>query len=169
MSVDMLVEMYKTTTTLRYVKDEAGEPLMRIGPLREKTSDELKVFTGAHGRTLIDEMRSGFSGTMPAASFADLYAASWDLWHDGKRKEAMDVFAKAAMIINEVGAYGIESLKYILCLRGVFKTYHTRETKRSGPRQAESLAGLGARARLDDEGKQLLREMLDFVKPYLRA
>ena len=169
MSVEMLVEMYKTTPTIRYVKDEAGQPLMRIGTLREKTSDELKVFTGAHGRTLIDEMRRGFSGTMPAASFADLYAASWDLWHEGKRKEAMDVFAKASMIIHEVGAYGMESLKYILCLRGVFKTYNTREARRGGPRQAESLAGLGARTYLDEAGKQVLREMLEHVKPYLRA
>ncbi len=158
--------MYKAIPTLRYVKDEAGQPLMRIGPLRERSSDQLKVFTGAHGRTLIDEMRRGFSGSMPAASFADLYAAAWDLWQAGKQKEAMDVFGKAAMLINEVGAYGMESLKYILCLRGVFKTYRTREPQQ---KTAPPAGGLEGRVRLDDAGKQALREMLDFVKPYLRA
>lgn len=166
MSVELILEMYKAIPTLRYVKDEAGQPLMRIGPLRERSSDQLKVFTGAHGRTLIDEMRRGFSGSMPAASFADLYAAAWDLWQAGKQKEAMDVFGKAAMLINEVGAYGLESLKYILCLRGVFKTYRTREAQQ---KTAPPAGGLEGRVRLDDAGKQALREMLDFVKPYLRA
>jgi len=74
--VEAILEMYQTIPTLRYVKDEAGQPLVRIAPLREKTSGQLKVFTGAHGRTLIDEMRRGFSGSMPAASFADLYASA---------------------------------------------------------------------------------------------
>jgi 4-hydroxy-tetrahydrodipicolinate synthase len=162
MSVDLLVELYQAVPTLRYVKDEAGQPLMRIGPLRQKTSDQLKVFTGAHGRTLIDEMQRGFAGSMPAAAFADLYAAAWELWHEGKKKEAMDVFAKAALFITEIGAYGLEALKYLLCLRGVFTTYRTRERPASG--------GSGGRAaRLDETGKQVLRDMLDYVKPYLRA
>ena len=36
MSVDLLVEMFKTIPTLRYVKDEAGDPLERIAELRQK-------------------------------------------------------------------------------------------------------------------------------------
>lgn len=154
LSVETILEVYRAVPTLRYVKDEAGQPLMRIAPLRLKSSDQLKVFTGAHGRTLIDEMQRGFSGSMPAASFADLYAAAWDLWHSGKQNEAMERFARAALFITEIGAYGIEALKYILYLRGVFKTYRTREP---------------AHFPLDDTGKQVLRQMLDFVKPYLRA
>lgn len=171
LSVESILEMYRAIPTLRYVKDEAGQPLMRIGPLREKSSDQLKIFTGAHGRTLIDEMRRGSSGSMPAASFADLYAAAWDLWQEGKTKEAMDLFGKAAMLITEIGAYGIESLKYILVLRGVFKTYGTREAQLRARTAAGVLSagGLSASARLDETGKQVIREMLDSVKPYLRA
>ena len=36
MSVDLLVEMFKTIPTMRYVKDEAGIPLERIGELRKR-------------------------------------------------------------------------------------------------------------------------------------
>lgn len=43
-SVDLLVEMYKTIPTMRYVKDEAGNPLERISDIRQKTGDQLKVF-----------------------------------------------------------------------------------------------------------------------------
>jgi len=165
MSVPMLLDMYKAVPTFRYVKDEAGQPLFRIGQLREQTSDQLKIFTGGHGKTLIDEMRRGFSGTMPAASFADLYATAWDLWHEGKQKEAMEMFGRVSMLITEVTVYGIESLKYILKLRGVFKTYQTREKANN----VQSAASIGLGGRLDDSGKQAIEQMMNYVKPWLRA
>jgi len=154
MSVDLLARMAQAVPTLGYVKDEAGgSPLARIGPLRERS--RLEVFTGAHGQTLIDEMQRGSAGSMPAASFADIYAACWDLWHAGRRKEAMDVFGQASMLIGEALAYGIPGLKYILHVRGVFPTYAVRKAD--------------GRVPLDEAGKQTLREMLDFVKPRLKA
>ena len=153
LTVDQVVEFHREVPTLKYVKDEAGEPLARIGPLREKSNGGLNVFTGAHGRTLLDEMSRGSSGSMPAASFADLYAVVWDLWRAGKRKEAMDVFGKTSLLINEVQAYGIESLKYILYLRGVFKTWRVRK----------------GGARLDAAGQKMLSEMLEFARPRLKV
>jgi len=62
MSVETVLEMYRRTPTLRYIKDEAGQPLLRMAALREGTGGELKIFTGAHGRTLIDEMIRGLVG-----------------------------------------------------------------------------------------------------------
>jgi 4-hydroxy-tetrahydrodipicolinate synthase len=120
MSVPMLLEMYKAIPTFRYVKDEAGQPLFRIAELRKQTGDQLKIFTGAHGHTLIDEMNRGFSGTMPAASFADLYATAWNSWEQGNQHEAMEIFGRISMLVSAISVYGIESLKYILELRGVF-------------------------------------------------
>ncbi len=158
LSVDSIVEMHKAIPTLRYVKDEAGEPLLRIAELRERSSDQLKVFTGSHGKTLIDEMIRGFSGSMPAAPFADIYASAWDLWHAGKRKEAVREFGNAAVLIHEVTAYGMESTKYILCLRGVFKNYRMR--------QEPSPSGRGG---LDEASKKSLREIMELVKPSLHA
>jgi 4-hydroxy-tetrahydrodipicolinate synthase len=156
MSVELILEMYRTIPTLRYVKDEAGEPLLRLAALRQGSSNQLNVFTGSHGKTLVDEMIRGFAGNMPAAPFADLYASAWDLWHEDKHSEAMDVFGKAAILINEISAYGMESIKYLLCLRGVFKTYRTRE-------------GAGKSTELDERSKQVLAEMLQLMKPYFRA
>lgn len=165
LSVESLIEMYKEIPTFRYVKDEAGQPLFRIEQLRKESNDQVKVFTGGHGKTMIDEMRRGFSGTMPAASFADLYAASWDLWQQGKQKESMEMFGRVSMLVHEISVYGIESLKYILQLRGVFKTYHTRQAP-PNPQAANS--GV-ERGKLDEAGKQAIRQMMDYVKPWLRA
>jgi dihydrodipicolinate synthase/N-acetylneuraminate lyase len=174
MSVDLLIQIYKSVPTCHYVKDEAGKPLERVAELRARSSDQLKVFTGGHGRTLIDEMIRGFSGSMPAASFADLYAATWDLWHQGKEREAVETFGDAALLINEIGAYGLESMKYILCVRGVFKTYKTREQPardhKSGASASNLASGAAASsADLDETSKQVLRELLQLMKPRLRA
>jgi len=158
MSVDLIIQMYQAIPTLRYVKDEVGQPLARFDALRQRSGGQLSVFTGSHGRTLIDEMIRGFAGTMPASPFADLYASTWELWHAGKTREAVEVFGKATILINEVEAYGLASMKYILCLRGVFKTYRTREA-----------TGAGNADPLDQASKDALRRILDLIKPDLRA
>jgi 4-hydroxy-tetrahydrodipicolinate synthase len=154
MSVDSIINLSKAIPNLHYVKDEAGQPLFRLAEFRAKADGKLKIFTGSHGKTLIDEMLRGFSGTMPAAPFADIYATAWDLWHEGKRREAVEMFGNAAVLIQEVSTYGTEATKYLLCLRGVFKNTRVRRPEKT---------------KLDETGKQVLREMLDLMKPYLRA
>lgn len=168
MSVDFILKLWKTVPTLKLIKDEAGEPLMRVGRLREESKDDIKVFTGAHGRTLIDEMYRGTSGTMPAASFADIYAWVWDLWHAGKRKEAMDLFGKALLFITEVQVYGIASLKYVLERRGVFRNHAVRKQGKSAA-QMLAAGGLEERAQLDTKAMEILAQMVDYAKPYFRA
>ncbi|HTY26091.1 MAG TPA: dihydrodipicolinate synthase family protein [Desulfomonilaceae bacterium] len=175
MSVDIILEMYRNVPTLRYVKDEAGQPLARISTLREKSNDQLKIFTGSHGRTLIDEMIRGISGSMPAASFADIYAAAWDLWHEGKEHDAVAMFGNAAVLINEISTYD-EGMKYILYLRGVFDTYLSRKRGPDGGIPGAALATpassgeeTGNRVPFDDTAKQVLRKILDLMKPDLRA
>jgi 4-hydroxy-tetrahydrodipicolinate synthase len=171
MSVELLIEMYKAIPTFRYVKDEAGNPLMSVAPLRRGSSDQLKIFSGSHGRDLIDEMRRGFSGCMPAAPFADLYAQTWDLWHEGKHDEAMAMHSRTLLILTEMLSHGPESVKYILYLRGVFKTYGLRTRESPGFSSAAKLAAGSDQTEtyLDEEGKQALRETLDYLKPYLKA
>jgi 4-hydroxy-tetrahydrodipicolinate synthase len=168
---DLILRMHRRAPTLRFVKDEAGQPLLRIAALREGSGGKLEVFSGGHGRTLIDEIIRGFAGSMPAASFADLYAAAWDLWHAGQRREAADMFGRAAILIEEIGPYGMESLKYILCLRGVFRTYHLRGRKEAPVAAGARIAAGGgaAGARLDETGKRVLRELLDLLKPHLKG
>jgi 4-hydroxy-tetrahydrodipicolinate synthase len=152
MGVELILKMYRAIPTLRYVKDEAGSPLLRIAALNAGSRGELKVFTGGHGKTLIDEMMRGFSGTMPAASFADLYASAWNLWHAGREREAVDVFGDAAILVNEISVYP-EGMKFILRERGVFQTYRLR-SKQTG---------------IDENGKRALRRLLGLVRPRLTA
>ena len=152
MSVDFVYQMAATIPTLRYVKDEAGHTLTRLSEYQRRGKPISGVFTGAHGRTLLDEMARGSAGAMPAAGFADLYQRVWDLWHAGDRKQATDLFAKTLLLVTQVSAYGIASLKYILELRGVFRNSVCRS-------EAQNL--------LDDDARHSLKATFEYVQPLL--
>ena len=154
-TTEFVLDLMEKVPSLQYIKDEAGHTLTRVSELRKTpTPHPLGVFTGGHGKTLIDEMARGSHGTMPAASWVDLYAQSWDLWHAGFEPEAIDLFSKTMLFITQVQAYGLVACNYVLHLRGVFPRWDLRQ-KEYRP--------------LDDEAKVALRRTLDFVEPYLRA
>jgi dihydrodipicolinate synthase/N-acetylneuraminate lyase len=157
MSVDLIVEMFGQIPTMKCVKDEAGNPLARISQIQQATGNKLAVFAGNGVRTMIDELRLDFSGYCPTTGLSDVYQATFDLWHAGKRKEAFDMFGR---ILAFDSIQGVS--QYILVARGVFKE---TTTHRPTP-------GMGNRheGKLDETQKQIIRESLsEYLKPYLRA
>ncbi|HEY2013555.1 MAG TPA: dihydrodipicolinate synthase family protein [Bryobacteraceae bacterium] len=158
MSVDLIVEMLRQIPTMKCVKDEAGNPLLRITEIRERTNDKLAVFSGNGVRTMIDEMRLGFAGHCPFTGLADLYQSTFDLWHSGKRREAFDMFGRIQAFSSIPGV-----ASYILVARGVFK-----ETTRTRP--TPGIDGGRVPPPLEEAQKQVIRQALaDYLKPYLRA
>ena len=170
-NVEALLEMFRTIPTMRYAKDEAGDPLAHFATLQEQTRGQLKIFSGGHGRKLIDEMGIGFSGSMPAASLADLYAASFDLWQEGKFDQARAMHARTLPALDKMLDYGMEGMKYILCARGVFKTYGVRKPRDQGFASAATIVSGGRTTVLpvDDKGRRDIDSMLQSLKPYFRA
>jgi dihydrodipicolinate synthase/N-acetylneuraminate lyase len=183
MSVDLVVQIYKTVPTARHVKDEAaagGGPLQRIAEIRRRTNDEMKVFSGQGVRTMVTEMELGFSGHCPVVALSDVYASAFDLWHDGKHREAFDMFGRI-LAFNTLGSTGRDSL---MIVRGIFKhpvrarnappaagVAFTPETGPGGGRGGRGGGagggGGGAGLQLDDQG---VRDALNnYLKPYLRA
>jgi dihydrodipicolinate synthase/N-acetylneuraminate lyase len=164
MSVDLIVEMFNQIPTMKCVKDEAGNPLARVTDILARTNGKLAVFSGNGVRTMLDEMRLGFSGHCPTTGLADLYQATFDLWHAGKQKEAFDMFGRI-QAFNTIPGSGA----YIMVARGVFKeTTTARPMPGMGP-----VGGAGAgrdTGPLTDAQRQDVRNALDeYLKPYLRA
>jgi 4-hydroxy-tetrahydrodipicolinate synthase len=149
-TVEDVIALTKAVPAVKYVKDEAGVTLPRITEFQQK-APQIGVFTGAHGRTMIDELLRGAVGCMPAAGPADLYTKAFALWEKGKQKEAALAFARAAVLVPEFEMYGIEGLKYILELRGVFPNSIVR-----GPRNGD-VGAVATKTKLDDAGKRALR------------
>jgi dihydrodipicolinate synthase/N-acetylneuraminate lyase len=171
-SVDLIVEMARQVPTMKCVKDEAGNPLARVTQIRERTNDKLAVFSGNGVRTMIDEMRLGFSGHCPTTVLSDFYAAAFDLWHSGKRREAFDMFGRLTAFNTITGAAG-----YLMVVRGVFKeNTKTRGGSVAGGGAAAGGPGGGGRggrggaAPLDEAARQAVRDAWDqFMKPHLRG
>src|SRR5438552_1082826 len=154
MSVEFVLRMRKDIPTLRFVKDEAGHTLSRISEY-QRVAPELVIFTGAHGKTMIDELSRGASGTMPAASFADLYVQLWNYWQAGKREKAMEDLSRISLLVNQLSAYGMPSIKYILHLRGVFPNWRCR--------------GKAEDPHFDAEAQRSLKESYEFAHKLLKG
>jgi 4-hydroxy-tetrahydrodipicolinate synthase len=154
MSVEFVLKMAERIPTLRYIKDEAGDPIQRLEQFRAATKGGSPFpFTGSHGRTLYDEMLRGVAGNMPASSWVDLYVDCWERFHAGRHGEAIAALSKALMFVEQALAYGFPALSYVLHLRGVFPRYDVR----------------GGLRPLDEAAKKALRATYEYVKPALRA
>jgi len=154
MSLEFIIGMSKEIPTLRYIKDEAGPTLNRITGFRQKAPN-LNPMTGSHGKTLFDEMLRGSAGNMPAASWADLYASAWDTFHAGERRQSAEMLARALLFVAEAELYGMEAIKYVLHLRGIFPNWRARRG--------------GAKEQFDDGARAAIRELLEQVKPFLKT
>jgi dihydrodipicolinate synthase/N-acetylneuraminate lyase len=157
MSVDAVVEMFKSIPTMKVVKDEAGDPLARITEIRTKTGDKLAVFAGNGVKVMIDEMQLGFSGYCPVVALADVYQEAFELYEAGKKREAFDMFGR-------VLAFGSISHanQYLMVARGIFK-----ENTKSRPTPG---MGDGKQTPLTESDKKMVRDALTtYLKPYLRG
>ena len=162
-SVDLLVEMYKTIPTMRYVKDEAGNPLERIGEIRRRTGDELKVFSGGGAATMITEMERGFSGACPYTTLADVFAQSFDLWHKGQQREAFDMFGRIQAFASITPVSSLD----ILIARGVFKPGTKNRATQAGSAGGGGRGGRAAGKPLSIE--EIRTELEAYLKPYLKG
>ncbi|MBK5294506.1 MAG: dihydrodipicolinate synthase family protein [Acidobacteriia bacterium] len=151
MSVEFMTKLEREMPILQFVKDEAGDPVRRLSEFRARGS-RLRVFTGNHGRTLIEEMIRGVAGNMPASAWADLYVQVWDHWHAGRHNQALDAFSKAQLFIAQATQYGFPAIHYVLRLRGVFPNADIRGSDFPP---------------LDDDARKSLRATYEFVKPHL--
>jgi 2-keto-3-deoxy-L-arabinonate dehydratase len=164
MSVDLLVEMFKTIPTLRYVKDEAANPLERISELRQRTDDQLKVFSGGGAATMITEMERGFTGACPYTDLADLFATAFDLWHKGQKREAFDMFGRIQAFASITPISSVD----IMIARNVFKP-GTRLRTAQAAAGAEGRGGGRGRSARQLSIEEISQELDAYLKPYLKA
>lgn len=158
-SVDLVIELFNKVPTFRYVKDEAGEPLDRVGELLDRSNHQLNVFSGKGVNTLITEMERGFVGHCPFVSYADLYASAWEDYHAGKMREAFDQFGR----IEAANTMFPQSDVNILIARGVFKAGTTTRVAPPAP-------GADMRPhRKPSDPEEIKRELDRYLKPYLKA
>ena len=153
-SMELLVTLFREVPTLKALKDEAGNPLLRAKQLISETGGKLADFSGGGGRTMLTEMHLGFSGCCPYVGLADLYQRSFNLWHGGREREAFDMLGRISAF-NEIPG----SNEYILVVRGTFPDTAVMRRAAGHPRTL-----------LDSDQKEFIRDAwIRFLRPYLRA
>jgi 2-keto-3-deoxy-L-arabinonate dehydratase len=157
MSVDLIVALYEQVPTLKGVKDETGDTLIRLPELKRRTDNKLVVMDANGALKMLDGMRLGFDGYIPKTGLADLSQVVFDLWYAGKHKEAFDMFGRIQAFQSITGA-----MQYILTARGVFKETTTI-------RDAHRIFGPNGVTPDEAQRKVIREELARFLGPYLPA
>jgi len=170
-SVDLVVQLFNEIPTVSVVKDEAGDPLQRVGEILAKTNGKLAVFAGKGVRQMMDEMRLGFTGFAPVVGLADVFQQAWELYKAGKIRESYDMFGRIQAFSTIVDADS-----YVMVARGIFK----EDTKsRPTPGMAAVMGTGGGRGggggaaastgMTDADKKNVINALNTYLKPYLRG
>lgn len=129
MSPALLWEIMQEQPTARFVKEETLHPAQTIGELRRLAGDSLHgVMGGMAGRTLMQEVRHGASGTMPACEFADIHVALWNAIESGPPEQARLIFRLLLPLLDLERTFGMPIAKEVLKMRGVIPSAAFRQT-----------------------------------------
>jgi 4-hydroxy-tetrahydrodipicolinate synthase len=111
-------------------KPEAPPVGPNLSALRDATSGRARIFEGSGGIFLIDSIRRGVAGTMPAVEMVDGIVAIWRALQQGDEKGAYRIYFPIAAIIAlqlQAGLDGFLAIeKHLLVKRGIFGSARRR-------------------------------------------
>ena len=88
------------------------------------------VFGGVNGIYLIDELRRGACGNMPAGGFVDIQVKIHDLYRAGETAAAERIHFQLLPLLNYAMVYGVSLHKYVLWRRGVLQCPFARDPQK---------------------------------------
>ena len=102
---------------------------------------------GEEAITLIPDLEAGATGTMPSGTVVDGLRKVWDLWHDGRREEAVAAYSRVQpMIVYENKIAGLLATKVLMAEGGIIASDAPRHPFRPlAPQVREELIALARR------------------------
>ena len=129
MSAQLIAELVAELPNARFVKEETAYPAQLTGDIIRLAGSKLEgVMGGRGGRTLMEELRHGICGTMPACEIADGHVALWRAIEAKDEAKARRVFQALLPLIDFEGSYGMPMMKEVLKMRGVIDSAAWRQT-----------------------------------------
>ena len=133
MPPNFLGQIVREIPQVCYIKEEVPPVTHTVSADLEACKDAVEgVFGGAAGKYMVDEMRRGAAGTMPACDVTDLHAAVWNAYQDGGEGAAREVFNRLLPLLNFESLYGVNAYKEVLRRRGVIKSATVRASQTRG-------------------------------------
>ncbi|MBN9309989.1 dihydrodipicolinate synthase family protein [Devosia sp.] len=154
MSAALLAELVHEIPSARFVKEESGYPAQTVGEIIRLCGDKVEgVMGGKAGKTLMEEVRHGVSGTMPACEIADVHVALWNAVEAGDDRRARAIFQRLLPLLDMESNYGMPLMKEVLKMRGVIGSSAVRQ---SGFRALDDAAREEAATIMDDLAEFML-------------
>jgi len=128
MSAALIAELVEEIPTARFVKEESGYPAQTVGEIIRLCGDRVEgVMGGRAGKTLLEEVRHGVSGTMPACEIADVHVALWNAIEAKDESRVRNIFQRLLPLLDMESNYGMPLMKEVLKMRGVIGNAAVRQ------------------------------------------
>jgi 4-hydroxy-tetrahydrodipicolinate synthase len=126
MSAQFVMRLVRELPNAPYVKEETLPEPLRISQLLAEASGEPRlrgVFGGQGGIFMLDELRRGARGNMPACHATDALVAIWDAWSAGNEAQAQALHDRLLPLLSFERCYGGTAVyKEVLRRRGVLRS-----------------------------------------------
>ncbi len=131
LSPSELCELLALEAGIQYIKEETVPILQHISQIIALDAGHCRgVFGGVNGIYLIDELRRGACGNMPAGGFVDVQVKIYDLYRAGDTAEAERIHFQLLPLLNYAMVYGLSLHKFVLWRRGVLKSPFARDPQK---------------------------------------
>lgn len=155
MSPEFMARLVRELPHVQYIKEEIQPTTHAVSASLRLGGGWLKgVFGGAAGRHLMDEMRRGACGTMPACDVTDVHVAVWEAHERGDAAGARGLFNRLLPLLNLEFQYGVHVYKEVLRRRGIIRSAYVRAAAING---------------LDEHDHRELDEVLKEIEPLFKV
>ena len=115
---EQIAALIEEVPAIEYIKEERPPGPRHIAEVHRLVGDRIKtIFGGFAGRVMLDELRRGAGGCMPACEMADLLAKVMERWWAGDETGARELHQRLLpLIMRETHPF----MRYMLKRRGVF-------------------------------------------------
>jgi 4-hydroxy-tetrahydrodipicolinate synthase len=126
MSAQFVMRLVRELPNVPYVKEETLPEPLKISQLLAEAAGEPRlrgVFGGQGGIFMLDELRRGACGNMPACHATDALVAIWDAWSAGNEAQAQALHDRLLPLLSLERCYGGTAVyKEVLRRRGVIRS-----------------------------------------------
>ena len=131
MSPRELVDLLAAESNILYIKEETNPILQHINEIIALDQGNCAgVFGGANGTYLIDELKRGACGNMPAGGLLDAQVKIYNLYRAGRIEEAERLSHKLLPLLNYATVYGVSFHKYVMWRRGILGSPFVRDPQK---------------------------------------
>ena len=126
----LMAQIANESERVMYTKVETAPTPPRIAETIAAAGPALSVLGGAGGNFIIEELRRGSTGTMPACSHPKSFVTLWNRFQAGDEDGATRVFYDEILPINRVAGTGMDGFyhvhKHILRHQRIIESAHVR-------------------------------------------